>query len=343
MLNESYILNLMKPYLNTKRELSEFEFFGLFSELTKKEQYEVINIMIKNNIEYVDEKEEETRALEKIEMIEASTVAKDFRKMLNLTNEQLCVMYQQGDDAALEALIEKNKRFVYKMALKISNDYRQHSLTIDDLYMEGNLGLIEAVKKFDVSKGYLFSTYAWHWVRQKLVRSTIDTGYLIRIPVHVFEQIIKVNNCRKRHPEATNSELCIFLQEDGFSIELEKLDELLLYSDLYMNTSSLNDVVGESEDTERIEFIPDDSLQVEEIVIGNEFKQEIKEVLSMLTEKERKVIDMRFGLSTGVGMTLEAVGKKFNVTRERVRQIESKALRKLRHPSRAKLIKGYYD
>lgn len=127
MLNEQYILNLIRPYLNTKRELSEFEFFELFSELEKQEQYEVINIMIKNDIDYVLEKEEEARALDDVQilMTQPQEENKDFRKMMQLTNEQLCVMYQQGDKAALVALMEKNKRFVYQMAMKISKEYKQ--------------------------------------------------------------------------------------------------------------------------------------------------------------------------------------------------------------------------
>lgn len=344
MLNEPYILSLINPYLNSKRELSEFEFLELFSELTQKEQYEVVNIMIKNDIDYVDEKEEETKSLEKIEVLGNSPVNKDFKKMMNLSNEQLCVMYQEGDNAALEALIEKNKRFVYQKAVKIFNEYRQNSLTVDDLYIEGNLGLIEAAKKFDVSKGYLFLTYAWYWIRQKLVRSTVDTGFLIRLPVHMYDKMIKVNNCRKRHPDANVNEIQRLLAiEDDFDIEIEKIEELIMYSELYMNTASLNDVVGEGEDTERIMLIPDDSIQVDEIVMGKELKTKIRSLLATLTERERNVLDLRFGLSSGRSMTLEAVGEKYHITRERVRQIEAKALRKLRHPSRARYVKDFCD
>lgn len=342
MLNEQYILNLIRPYLNSKRELSEFEFFELFSELDKQEQYEVINIMIKNNIDYVDEKEEETKALEEIKILKPQDDSKDFRKMMQLTNEQLCVMYQQGDSAAVAALMEKNKRFVYQLAMKIAKEYRQQALTVEDLYMEGNLGLIEAANRFDVSMGYMFTTYAWHWIRQKIVRTAIDTGYMIRIPVHLFDKLIKVNNCRRRHSDATFDELLIFLQtEDEMYLTHGKLDELIAYSDLYLNTSSLNDVIGDEGDAERIEFIPDEGMSVEEIAIGDQLKRDLKEVLSTLTEKEQKVLDLRFGITSGHEMTLEEVGAMFSVTRERIRQIEAKALRKLRHPSRSRKLKDY--
>lgn len=342
MLNEQYILNLMNPYLNRKRELSEFDFFELFSELNKQEQYEVVNIMIKNDIYLVDEKEEETKALENVGILRTEDACKDHRKMMQLTNEQLCVMYQQGDAAALAALVEKNKRFVYQMALKISKEYRQHSLTVDDIYMEGNFGIIEAAKKFDVGMDYKFTTYSWHWIRQKMVRSVIDTGYMIRIPVHLFDKLIKVNNCRKRHRDASFHDLLEYLRmEDEMDISPGKLYELIAYSDLYLNTASLNDVIGEDGDTERIEFIPDENISVEDVVLGETLKQDMREVMKTLTEREQKVLDLRYGLTSGNEMTLEQVGKIYNVTRERIRQIEAKALRKLKHPSRSKKLKGY--
>lgn len=344
MLNEQYILSLIRPYLNNKRELSEFEFFELFSDLEKHEQYEVINIMIKNNIDYVLEKEKETQALEDAWILKLSSQEenKDFRKMMQLTNEQLCVMYQQGDRDALAALIEKNKRFVYQLAMKISKEYKQQALTVEDLYMEGNLGMIEAANRFDVTKGFMFTTYSWCWIRQKMVRTVIDTGYMIRIPAHLFEKLIKVNNCRKRHYGASFDELLQFLYyEDDLLLTSNKLDELIVYSDLYTNTFSLNDIVGQDCDTERIEFVPDKGMLIEEIVIGDQIKQDLIDVLSTLTEREQKVLNLRFGLTSDREMTLEEVGEICGVTRERIRQIEAKALRKLRHPSRSRRLKEY--
>lgn len=342
MLNEQYILSLMHPYLNSKRELSEFEFFELFSGLDRREQYEAVNIMIKNDLDLVDEKEEETKELESADILKTEDTGKDHRKMMQLTNEQLCVMFQQGNTIALAALMEKNKRFVYQMAMKIAKEYKQQSLTVEDLYMEGNLGLIEAAKKFDVEMDYKFTTYSWHWIRQKIVRCAIDTGYMIRIPVHLFDKLIKVNNCRRRHSGASFSELLDYLRtEDEMELSPGILEELIAYSDLYMNTVSLNDIIGEEDDTERIEFVPDEKMNTENVILGECLKRDMREVLNTLTERERKVLDLRFGLTSGHEMTLEQVGKIYNVTRERIRQIEAKALRKLRHPSRSKKLKDY--
>lgn len=342
MLNEQYILSVIQPYLNNNRELSEFEFVELFSGLNKHEQYEVIGIMIKNDIDLVDEKEEETKELENISILKNDDTIKDYRKMMQLTNEQLCVMFQQGDETALTALVEKNKKFVYHMALKIGNEYKQQSLTIEDLYIEGNFGLIEAAKKFDVGRDYKFTTYSWHWIRQKIVRTTIDNGYMIRIPVHLFDKLIKVNNCRKRHNEVSFSELLVYLHEEyEMNLSPDKLEELLVYSDLYLNTSSLNNIVGEDGETEIIEFVPDEKINTEDIILGECLKQDLREVLNELTERERNVLDLRFGLTSGDEMTLEQIGKKYNLTRERIRQIEVKALRKLRHPSRSKRLRDY--
>ena len=342
MLNENFILNRIEPYLNSKRELSEFEFFELFSDLTKQEQYEVINIMIRNDIDYVDEKEEEAEQLDKVGILATTSVEKDYKHLMALTNEQLCVVFQQGEVAALSALLEKNKRFVYQLALKISREYRAPALTIDDLFMDGNLGIIEAANRFEANKGFSFLTYAWQWVRQKMVRAVMNTGYTIRIPVHAFDQIIRINNCRRRHPEATLDELIEYLStENEITISKENLIKLIEISDLYMNTSSLNDVVGEDGDSEVQDFCADQSPSVEEIVEDNFLKEDIEKALSSLTPRERQVIEMRFALTVSEPMTLEEIGSIFGVTRERIRQIEAKALRKLRHPARSRKLKGY--
>lgn len=344
MLNEQFVLKMMEPYLNSKRELSRFEFVEIFSELDRSEQLEVAGIILKNGISVVEEKEEDLKEFENVPILDTPDNEHKYHHLMHLTNEQLCVMYQNGETSALGALLEKNKRFVYKMAVKVNREYRPASLTMDDLYMEGNLGMIEAAKRFDVSLDFKFTTYSWHWVRQKMERAIMDTGYMIRLPVHMFEKLIKLNNCRKRHSNATPEELLEYLSvEGGLKLTREELVKLLVYSDIYTSTTSLNDVVGENESTERIEFIPDPTMNTEEIVINERLKDELKRVMSTLTKRERKIIDLRFGLTTGSGMTLEQVGKEFNVTRERIRQIEAKALRKLRHPSRARKLKDYYS
>ena len=143
---------MMQPYLNSHNELSEFEFNELFSELTLKEQYEIINIMIRNDIDYVEIKEEEQKVLQNAAILQDNHIACfDYKLLMKLNNEELCVMYQRGNDAALSALIEKNKRFVYQLACKIYGQYRSPDMTIEDLYQEGNLGLIKAARKFQIS------------------------------------------------------------------------------------------------------------------------------------------------------------------------------------------------
>ena len=165
---------------------------------------------------------------------------------------------------------------------------------------------------------------------------------MIRIPVHVFEKIIRVNNCRKRHSTASLDQLLEYLQyEDQMELSLGQLEKLIAYSDIYLNTSSLNDVVGEEGDTEIIEFIPDERLDTESIVLGECLKKDLKEVLSSLSDRERNVLDMRFGLSSGSEMTLEQVGEVYGLTRERIRQIEAKAIKKLAHPCQSRKLRDY--
>lgn len=347
MLNEEFVLKSIEPRLNAKRELSEFEFFELFSGLERQEQYEVINIMIKHDIDYVDEKEEETETLSKAEVLYTMNDSVDYKRLLHLKNEQLCVMAQDGDSIALAALIDKNKRFVYQLALKLHSQYYQTCLTVDDLYQEGNIGLIEAAQRFNVSLDFQFLTYSWHWIRQKITRAAIDTGYTIRIPVHMYEKIVRINVCRKKHPmEDINELLDILNTENSADQHLTKADlkKYLMYAEQYLNTTSLNTLVGEGEETELMDFIADDSvLAVEDIVFENTLQQELEKVLKTLKPREEKVLRLRFGLNDGNPKTLEEVGQEFNVTRERIRQIEAKALRKLRHPSRSKKIRDYLD
>ena len=336
MLNKEFILNRIKPVLNKNREISEIEFLDLFGNLTHIEQYEIINIFIENDIEYVDEKEDETNALNQIQHLQISSPVINYKRLKNITNEQLCVMAQEGNQSAMEALLDNNKRFVYKIALQISHSYKQNSLTIDDLFQEGNIGAMEAVQHFDVTKDNKFVTYSWHWIRQKIVRAIMDKGYLIRIPVHKFEKMIKVLNCRKNNIGASSKELSLIL--DGIS-EVE-INELIIISENYLNTSSLNVLVGEDQTTELAELLPcNDNCTLEDTVIQKLLKLEIDTLLSILTDRERRIIEFRFGFVGGKEYTLEEIRQEFNVTCERIRQIETRALRKLRNHSRSKKTK----
>lgn len=340
MLNEEFILNLIMPHLNDKKELSEFEFNELFSDLTRQEQYEIINLMIQHDIEYVDEKSEETAILGRATVLSTPLTFLNHKQLMYISNEQLCVMAQNGDRNAMAALLEKNKRFVYQMAYKLSNQYKHNCLSLEDLFQEGNLGLMDAARNFDISKDNKFTTYSWHWIRQKITRAIVDTGFIIRVPVHKFEKMMKLFHCQRLNPDATAEELSKLL--DGISVQ--EIYELRVISENYINTTSLNVLVGEDESSELADFIPSDSeISLEDEVAGIILKENIARVLTTLKTRERNVLELRFGLTDGQEHTLEEVGVAFNVTRERIRQIEAKALKKLRHPARAKILKDFLN
>lgn len=334
-MNSDYILKKVRPYLNKNNEISSKEFLEAFGMLTRKEQYKVIDILIENDIEYVDEKKTEPE--EPAEHIKPLILLGE--KDIHLKNEQLCLMYQHGDASAMEMLLIKNQRFIYKIVLKAQKPY-QHKLDIEDLLQEGKLGLIIAAERFDVDKGFTFLTYAEDWIRQRVIRCIINEGYTIRLPVHVFEKINKIANleryCGIEDEEERIEYIC---QETGLTPN--EIYKYLKYADQLLNPIMFNQYVGGEEDTELLEFIPDEQKQVDELVIDTFMRKDIDDMLGTITPREEKVIRMRVGLDDGKEYTLEEIGQVFNVTRERIRQIEAKSLRKLRHPSRSKRLKDY--
>lgn len=358
MLNTEYILETIRPYLTKDKKLRESDFNRLFSTLTRQEQYEIIKILIDKDIDYVDDDEpdftpqenileileetapEDIKILSKEPVTKKSAAGRDAKQLLGLKSEQLCVLYQQGDSLALEALILKNEKFVYRDALSISKQFKQDCLTIDDIVQYGNMGLITAADRFDASRGFSFLTYADHWIRQSIIRNIIDTAYMIRLPVHVMDRVRRFWGVRAAHPDFSEADLVKELLALGYAASEKEIRYLLNLGDLYLNTTSLNVLVGEDEQTELEEFIPSDIL-VEDIVEQTFLRESLEGVLSTLTPREEKILRLRFGLDDGVERTLEDVGKVFNVTRERIRQIENKALRKLRHPSRTKYIRDF--
>ncbi len=334
-MNTEYILKKVRPYLNKNNEISSEEFNECFQMLTLQEQYQVIDILIENNIEYVDEKEFELKDTTRIIQPPITLKAKD----IHLKNEQLCVMYQHGNTAALEMLLIRNEPFVYKTVLNVQKVY-QHKLDLDDLIQEGKMGLIKAAQKFDVEKGFTFLTYAEDWIRQHVTRSIVNEGYTIRIPVHMFERISKIVKMERYCCiEDVRDRIAFLSEETGFSPG-EVLECLRLKEQLF-SLVMLSQFVGDDEDSELVTFIPDEQKGVDELVIDNLMADEIERVLETLTPREKKIIRLRFGLEDGRVYTLEEVGHVFDVTRERIRQIESKGLKKLRHPSRSKRLKDF--
>ena len=331
MINKVFILQCIEPYLNSNREISEFEFMELFASgdypLSLQEQYEIIKIMIENDIEYVDEKDEETEVLDGVKMENINVINQNIRHLLKLKNEQLCVMAQNSDSAALAAICEKNKRFVYQMAIKIQGKYAGCCLAVDDLVQEGMIGMMDAVSRFDPEKEFSLLTYAWSWIRQSIERAVMNTGFLVRLPVHVIEKIVRISRYRKSNPDASVDEI---VQIAGCEYSATEIKDLIRYSEQYLNVASLNTLVGDNEDSELVDFIPDENgMSLEDEVSLLFLRAHMEAVLKKLKPREAGVLMMRYGFDCNPH-TLEEIGAVYKVTRERIRQIEVKALKTIR-------------
>ena len=372
MQHEQFIkaLNGLVELAKTKKNVLEYNeindaFRGF--ELTEDKMDQILEYLEKSNIDVVNSgiedsgkeddlllgddddiilsEEDEVEIIDDVDVLEGVSTEDPVRMYLKeignvplLSTEEeieLAKRVEEGDEAAKKKLTEANLRLVVSIAKK----YVGRGMPFLDLIQEGNMGLMKAVDKFDYSKGYKFSTYATWWIRQAITRGIADTGRTIRVPVHMVETINKTLRMTRTLLQELGREPTPEEVADRLNVPVSRVREVLKIS---RDPVSLDTPIGEEDDSHLGDFIEDDSaLSPADSAAFSMLREELNTALESLTDRERQVVELRFGLRDGRARTLEEVGREFNVTRERIRQIEAKALRKLRHPSRSKRLRDF--
>ena len=334
-------------------ELTEDK-IDLVLEYLEKQKIDIVNAevgvdnaedLILDNDDIILDDEDEVEIIDDVDVLEGVSTEDPVRMYLKeignvplLTTEQeveLAKRVEAGDEEAKKQLTEANLRLVVSIAKK----YVGRGMPFLDLIQEGNMGLMKAVDKFDYTKGYKFSTYATWWIRQAITRGIADTGRTIRVPVHMVETINKTLRMTRMLLQELGREPTPEEVAERLNVSVSRVREVLKIS---RDPVSLDTPIGEEDDSHLGDFIEDDSaLSPADSAAFSMLRAELATALESLTDRERQVVKLRFGLEDGRARTLEEVGKEFNVTRERIRQIEAKALRKLRHPSRSKRLKDF--
>ena len=334
-------------------ELTEDK-MDLVLEYLEKQKIDIVNAevgvdnaedLILDNDDIILDDEDEVEIIDDVDVLEGVSTEDPVRMYLKeignvplLTTEQeveLAKRVEAGDEEAKKQLTEANLRLVVSIAKK----YVGRGMPFLDLIQEGNMGLMKAVDKFDYTKGYKFSTYATWWIRQAITRGIADTGRTIRVPVHMVETINKTLRMTRTLLQELGRDPTPEEVAERLNVSVSRVREVLTIS---RDPVSLDTPIGEEDDSHLGDFIEDDSaLSPADSAAFSMLRAELATALESLTDRERQVVKLRFGLEDGRARTLEEVGKEFNVTRERIRQIEAKALRKLRHPSRSKRLKDF--